>query len=316
MLTISDAFLHGPFTRAEAIAAGITPRILEGSRFVRVHPRVYRHRDHEMSFDDRVLAARLALPPGARTTGITRLHQLGLDDGPRSPLRFVMAGDHHLDIEGIFLHRTALMPPSDDSCVTPVAAFLSYCASARTIDAIKVGDWLVHHGHLDCSDLMDLVRAQPWRSGAAEASWVVELLDGRSRSLKESEIRCLTCFAGLPVPELNVAMDPSAEVPILPDLWYPAWLVAVEYEGAQHQQDRARYTSDIDRYAAMRRRHVRYVQVTQERLATPRIAVGEIYRELRDGGYQGPPPEFGELWRTLFAPLSDVVRATGHRAVS
>lgn len=316
MHTIPVELLQGPFTREAALGLGLTPRVLEGCRFARIHPRVYRHRDHVLTFDETIQAARLALPPDARTTGITRLQRLGLDHGPRSPVRFVMAGDHHLAIEGIFLHRTVLMPPCDEQDVTPLAAFVSWCSTARVIDAVKVGDWLVHRGHLDLDALRDFLDAQPWRSGAAEAAWVLGLIDGRSRSLPESEVRCLVCFAGLPVPELNIPIDSSEEIPILPDLWYEQWRVAVEYEGGQHQEDRGQYTSDIDRYAVLRRRQVRYVQVTRERLATPRIVVGEIYRELREAGYAGPPPAYGEQWRLLFARLSDVVLPSGRRAVS
>ena len=48
----------------------------------------------------------LALPPGARTTGATRLRQVGLDAGDRWPFHFVVEGDLHLTLEGVFLHRT------------------------------------------------------------------------------------------------------------------------------------------------------------------------------------------------------------------
>src|SRR5215207_894124 len=87
---VPPELLHGPFTRAAAKAAGVTHQMLRGQRFVRVHEGVWRHRDHVMSFDDHVLAASLALPADARTTGITRIQQLGLDYGPRFPLRFVV----------------------------------------------------------------------------------------------------------------------------------------------------------------------------------------------------------------------------------
>jgi hypothetical protein len=62
MRDILETLLHRPFSRNEALVLGVTPRVLEGGRFARVHPRVYRHRDHAMVFDDEVLAARLALP--------------------------------------------------------------------------------------------------------------------------------------------------------------------------------------------------------------------------------------------------------------
>ena len=96
MFSIPDSLRHGPFARSTALNAGIPARVLEGTQFVRIHQGVYRHRDHEMTWDDGVEAARLALPEAARTTGITRIQQLGLEHGPKEPLHFVAQGDLHL----------------------------------------------------------------------------------------------------------------------------------------------------------------------------------------------------------------------------
>ena len=95
-------------------------------------------------------------------------------------MRFVILGDHHLAIGGIFLHRTKKLPPLDDVGVTAEAAFLFYCAQARVIDAIKVGDWLLHHGHLDRGVLAELAVAELWRPGAHEACWILPHLHGRT----------------------------------------------------------------------------------------------------------------------------------------
>lgn len=254
-----------------------------------------------------MLAATLALPPDARLTGISRIRQLGLDFGPPAPARFVVSRDLHLDLEGVFLHRTVSLPPVDEYGVVPVAAFVSYCSLARVIDAIKVGDWLLHHGHMEWDELRSFCLAQDWRDGAQEALWVSEHLDGASRSLPESETRVLLTFAGLPAPEVNVGAASDSDAARIGDLVYRRWGVIVEYEGGQHQEDRAQYVADIDRYASLRREKVAYVQVTREKLGRPRRMVGEVYRELLAHGYDGPPPEFGATWRLLFTPLSQVV---------
>ncbi len=62
----------------------------------------------------------VALPDSARTTGITRLQEVGLDYGPPSPLHFVVAGDHHRAMPGIFLHRTMsyVWRASTERCVS------------------------------------------------------------------------------------------------------------------------------------------------------------------------------------------------------
>jgi hypothetical protein len=319
MREIPAELLHAPFHRDRAAELGVTSRMLEGSRFVRVHPRVYRCRDHAMTFEDRVSAAALALPAHALTTGTTRIRQQGLDYGPREPLRFVVQGSLHLALDGIFLHRTVELPPRDELGVIPAAAFVAFCAGARTVDAIKVGDWLLAHAAMDADELQVLVSAQEWRAGAREAAWVLEHLCPDSRSLPESEVRSLLTFAGLPEPMPNGVIDLHASANVHGDLWFPEWRTAVEYEGSQHQVDRRQYVADLDRYAAYRRQDVSYIQVTYEKLRVPRAVVREVHAALVARGYDGPAPVFAEHWDRLFTRVSRVIgprRARRRSAVS
>jgi hypothetical protein len=261
-----------------------------------------------MTFLDRVAAARLALPEDARTTGITRLQELGLDFGPRRPLHFVLEGDHHLSLDGVFLHRTVKMPPCGDLGVSAEAAYVAYCAEARALDAIKVGCELLRLGWLDPQLMDQILVEEKWRRGVSETVWVQPYLDDRCRSLPEAELLALVRFAGLPEPEVNVAMVRPGVGEITPDQWYAPWRGAVEYEGGQHQEDRAQYTADIDRYAAYRRLGVGYVQVTKEMLRLPKSTVRRVHGLLVEGGYDGPSPDFGPHWQSLFRPVRDVVR--------
>ena len=308
MFDVPDRFRAGPFARSDALEDGISARVIEGVQFVRLHAGVYCHRNHELTRADRLAAARLALPAEARTTGSTRLRELGVVCGPTSPLHFVVSGDHHLAIPGIFLHRTALMPPADEDGVSAEAAFVAYCAAARVIDAIKVGSTLLHLGLMDTGLLHALIVEQPWRRGCAEARWVSEHLDERCRSLPEAELLALVRFSGLPEPEVNPELRDDEGTTVIPDLWFAARRQAVEYEGTHHQEDRDQYNADIDRYLAFRRMHTSYLQVTKERMRRPRLAIRQVHRALVEAGYEGPPPEFGELWAALFRPLRDVVR--------
>lgn len=307
MRDVPPELLSGPFTREHALALGVTSRMLQGARFVNVHPRVWRHRDHVMTRHDLVEAAELALPERAHLTGITRLQALGLDFGPPAPLHFVIEGDLHLALDGIFLHRTKRLPPTDDVGVTPAAGYVAYCAVARVIDAIKVGDWLLAHQHMSVEEVEALALAAPWRDGAHEALWVLPFLSSRSRSLKESETRAVLVFSGLPLPEVNVSVDVGEEVEVIGDLVYRRWGVVVEYEGTHHQADRSQYVADLGRYGLLRSADVPYVQVTHEKLASPKSLVGEVYRALLNAGYDGPPPTFGDTWRQLFLPISCAV---------
>jgi hypothetical protein len=184
---------------------------------------------------------------------------------------------------------------------------------ARVLDTIKVGDWLLRHGHVTVESVRALALRELWRAGAQEAVWILERLDGRSRSLPESETRAILEFAGLPRPELNVALDDGPEPQVIVDLRYEWWGLVVEYEGSQHQEDRGQYIIDIGRYAWMRRHRVPYVQVTKEKLRHPRTLAGEVYAALVALGYDGPPPEFGERWMQLFGKISNALGPRRHR---
>jgi hypothetical protein len=308
MYRIPNELLHAPFTLERSRELGL-PRGVLGRAFVRVHHGVWVHRHHEMTHEDHVLAARLALPDDARLTGISRLQMLGLGYGPKYPVRFVVQGDHHLAMDGVFLHRTKKLPPVDEAGVSIEAAYVSYCSLARVVDAIKVGDWLVHRRHMTIESVKTLALSELWRAGAQETLWLLDHLDGRARSLPESETRAILVFAGLPLPQLNVALDDGPEPQVIADLHFLPWGVVVEYEGSHHQRDRGQYVLDIGRFAWMRGRGVPYVQATHEKLRQPRTLVGEVYALMVAHGYTGPPPLFGERWLTLFARVSEAVGA-------
>lgn len=299
---IPEKLQHGPFTRQQALAAGLTSRQLQGKHFLQVFPRVWVWVGYEMTPNDVIEAAGMSLPPDARVSHLSRLQLLGFHDGPLRPIHFLIARDHHIAIEDITLHRTVAMPPLDGIGVSPAAAFIGHCATARVIDLIAIGDWLLNRGHMTHPELRELAFHHLWRPGAREALRVSPHLNGRSRSPKESELRALLVFAGLPEPEVNPPLLDDPHTPWT-DLLYRRWRLAVEYEGSQHLIDRKQYNTDIARYAWMRDTSTEYIQVTKEMMRQQRAVVLRVHHKLAERGYDGPVPEFGRRWRSLFAPV-------------
>ena len=313
MQEIPRELLSRPFTRRQARAAGLTDRMLQGQRFVRVLPGVWAVRDLMMTWPQRLEAARLALPDRALVTGGTRLALTGLETGRGDVLHFVVEGDLHLDLPGIFLHRTRRLAPSDEIGIGVAGAFIAYCARARVIDAITAGDWLLAREHVTIEALRELALADPWRDGAHEVVWLLDHLTDQSRSVKESELRVLLTFAGLPTPRSNASLHVDG-VLVIVDLLYEEQRLVLEYQGVQHQEDRRIYCSDLDRLELLRAHGYGHIEFTKERLAHPRTVVGRVYRELVARGYAGPPPYLDQRWSRLFSPLSAQVGPRHERA--
>lgn len=310
-LPIPKALTNGPFTTQFARTLGISEKVLRGRRFIRLFPSVWALASYLMTDLDWIRAAELTLPSHAQVSHLTRLRKLGLSYGPARSLQFTIQGELHLDTDGINLHRTKVLPPTDANGLTPAAAFIGYAASARVIDLIKVGDWLIHRGHMTMGELLATASRDRWRPGASAALWTARHLDGRSRSLKESETRAVLVFGGLPIPEVNADITHDGLVIACVDLLYRAWRLAVEYEGRQHALDPAQFNKDIGRYAAIRDEHHEYVQITNEMLNQSRAVVLRIHTKLVERGYDGPAPVFAARWRSLFEPVP--IRSHLHR---
>jgi hypothetical protein len=300
---VPDALLDRPFSRAQALAAGMTARQLDGAFLDRPFPRVYVLRDHVMTRSQWIEAAALSMPPRARLSHVSRLHAAGLDIGAVTPVHFTVAGDLHLAGPGIRLHRTAVLPPLDDVGVTPAAAFVQYCATATLLEAVVAGDWLLRHRHLSVAEVTETARQQPWRPGAHQVRTVLPLLDAGSMSVKESEVRMLVAAAGLPVPEVNVRLEVDGELIGVGDLLLRCVMLVLEYEGRQHAESVHQFNRDIHRYAAFRRHGIEYLQITNEMVERPRVLVRRVHARLVELGYDGPPPTFGPSWDRLDEPV-------------
>lgn len=313
---LPDYLAARAFSRYEAGTAGVSPRMLQHQRFQLVFPSVYKLADLLLDAQLLVEAAQLALPKEAQLSHLTRLRPLGLDYGPLLPLHFTVEGDLHLDIADVFLHRTRLMPQIDEVGVCAEAAFISVASTLRTIDLIKIGDWLLQRRHMTVESLLARIHGESWRLGARAALAIVPHLEPLSRSLKESETRVVLEFSGLPRPEVNGdVFDGDGSFLGCGDLVYRLWKLLIEYEGRQHAFDDAQFRRDIDRYDGFRRVKWDYIQVTNTTLARPRTFVRQVHQRLVARGYVGSAPVFGRRWVSLFArPIPvPIAGSAGHR---
>lgn len=299
-IDLPDELAGRPFSRAEALEAGLTSRSLDAQRFVRLFPEVYALRSLVINQVHQVEAAILAMPGDAFVSHVTRLQLLGIDMGRVSPLHFTIGKDLHLDVPRIRLHRTSRLPPNVGRCLSVEAAFVGAGCHVTLLQLVMIGDWLLRDRHTSVEKLAGEIAASPRRPGAVKARRALSMLRVGAESPKESETRAVIIAAGLPEPELNVDLHDAAGFIGRFDMLIRDFRVVVEYEGRQHADSIGQWNRDLRRYERLTRAGYVVIRVTHEMLRRPRELVLRIRATLVERGFRGPDLRFGPGWASLF----------------
>ena len=181
--------------------------------------------------------------------------------------------------------------------------------AARVIDAIKVGDWLLRHGHLDwssCTPSASTSGGAPGprrRSGCWPGSTATPGRCASPRSARSSSSPACR------LPESNVGAVAADDPTRIGDLVYRQWGVD---RRVRRRAPSARPRAVPQGHRPLRLHAPRGRAVRPGHQGEARPPAGwciEVHDALVARGYDGPRPEFGERWRQLFARLSDVVAA-------
>lgn len=259
MHEIPDELARGPFTLARAAELGLSARVVSGSRFRTPWPGVRAARGAPDTLLERCRAAKLVLPETAVFTHGTALY-LGdwLTPGPPTTRpaydrREPEAGTAlHVSVphgtarprgRGLAVHRW--QPEPHD--VIDLAG-LMHSSGARTwcdcgadgallTDLVVLADALRRHD--DPGGRVMLQRLTGW-CGRRGYRILVRAL-GMSRdgvdSPMETRLRLLVVEAGLPDPLVNEWVRDEHGAPLhRPDLSWPRWKVALDYDGRHHRQ--------------------------------------------------------------------------------
>ncbi len=100
----------------------------------------------------------------------------------------------------------------------------------------------------------------------------------RTDSPMESRLRWEIVRSGLPCPVVNyLVRGVGGEVVAMPDLAYPRWRIAIEYDGDVHRTDRRTWRRDIARRQALESLGWRVITCTADYvLRTPDRALAWI----------------------------------------
>lgn len=252
------------FRARDAFEAGLlTPTMLRTPAWRRILRGIYADSRLEVDHHLRCQAAGLAVPPDALIAGPSAAYLLGAESAVRDadPVHLLVPRKHRFGpVQGLRVHTTGDLDAADLAsarglpCTSAsrtawdVVLWQDLVRAVTTLDAmLRVGlvtkDELIHRLE---RNRRDGVR------GWGRAQRAFGLADGRAQSPPESEVRVRLILHGLPPPVPQHPVRVRSGRLLHPDLAWPEYRVAVEYDGAYHSDpeqmhlDRRRLNELVD----------------------------------------------------------------------
>jgi len=293
-----------PFTRAQAIRAGIDPGRLRSSAFRKVMRGVYVSRDR--AHDDAVLteAALAVHPPPAFASHVSaaKLWRIPVPTHPDEHVS-VFDEDDRRRRNGVICHIASdsapVMSHRGIRLSAPMQTFVELASMLSLVDLVVAGDHLVRKQWCTPDELVAFCRASSDKYADA-ALRAAQYVRAGVDSPMESRLRMLIVLAGLPEPTVNFAIrDDRGEILLRFDLSYPGLKLLVEYDGRQHIEREQNWEKDLERREEFDEHGWRIIVVTSRDIyRLPGRTVDRVHRALRRAG--GRPKRPGTGWQRHF----------------
>jgi len=304
-IDIPSELADRPFTAAEARAAGLGRGFLAGPRVRRLFRGVYIRTEVEPTFGTWLLAAQLVLPADVVVSHSSAMRIRGLEPQRWTALEFSTNSGLVTEHSGIVLHRRVghLVPETIDGLpVTgPDRTFVD-CAHRRPIvEVIQLGDLLVRTGQTAIDRLIAYANARHLH-GVRRARRLLRHVRQGAESPRETVVRLMIVWSGLPEPECNVdIVDAEGHFVARGDLVLRRWLVVVEYDGWYHERDGRQRQRDVLRRERLEALGWCVVVITARDLRHPESVPSRVHGALVRAGYRGPAPRMSMMWKTWFS---------------
>lgn len=235
------------FRARDALDAGLlTPPELRGSGWRRVLRGVYADSRLEFDHELKCRAAGLICPPVAAVAGPSAALLYGVDFAAAA------ADDVHVlvprtarfgPVQGLRIHTGEIAPADlgtrqELRCTRPPRTAWDVAVWLDVVRAVVILDGLLGAGLVKPDELGALwaERSVLGARGAGTARRAFDLSDGRSGSPQESRLRVRLVLAGVPRPVCQYEVALPSGVALHPDLAWPEFKVALEYDGAYHAE--------------------------------------------------------------------------------
>jgi hypothetical protein len=283
---IPAQLLRAPFRSTDAIRLGLTRHQLEGGRFRHVFDDVYAAAQLPHSLELECAAALLVLPSDAVFCGVTAARLYGLpvpdqDSGLHVAVRSAMPTPpriRDLEVHEYTIPEAQLGWHDGWQVVRPERLFLELAAALPRLDLIVAGDAMLTRELTGPERLRMFLYESYRRRGVRRARQALPLLAKGVLSPPETRLRILLVDAGLPCPVVNQPVyGRLGDVLATPDLSYPEFRIAIQYEGGHHQVEREQYVYDIGRDDRLTDEGWIVVRITKEMLlGSPQMITNRI----------------------------------------
>lgn len=294
-----------PFTRADAIEAGIEPRLLRGSGFRRLFHGVYVEAARPSTPALRVEAALVLFCHTAFASHVSaaRVYGLPVPAIPDEHVSVIRTRDRRRTA-GVQPH---VHPRPDVRVVgkvrvsAPAQMFVELATLLSLVDLVVVGDSLVRRRLISPETLRSACAASR-DAGASPARLAAAYVREDVDSPMETRLRMLLVLAGLPEPEVNRTLRAVDGVPVRRyDLSWRAARAIVEYDGRHHIEREDTWESDLERREAIDDDGWRILVVTGRGIyREPERTVQRVWRLLSARGLPGVPARPDDAWRPHF----------------
>lgn len=244
-----------PFRAAEALDAGaLTFRELR--RFHEaIYPGVWAPRGVQLSAAQRAKAAWLWSGRCGVLSGLSASALLGAKwIDPAGPAELVHQNRRPPRL--INIHSDTLLigeaqPMAGMATTTPARTAFDLGRRLGLIEGVQRTDALMNATHVKAVDVAAVAARHHGARGLVQLRRTLELADGGAESPYESLTRLALVQAGFPRPETQIQVADGGRVFARVDMGWREYLVAVEFDGAQHWTDPGQRSWDIDRLATL-----------------------------------------------------------------
>ncbi|GAA4424664.1 DUF559 domain-containing protein [Georgenia halophila] len=299
---MDDSLLQGPFTRAEAVAADLSPRdlrmLLDEGVLERPFIGVYLPTAVADDVGERIRALGRLLPPGTALVRESAAWVHGVDVRPperfRAPPVLEVASASSLALnairrDGVHGHLVVL-PPSDLMTIagvavtTPSRTALDLARFSERYMGLAALDMFSNRGLVDLDEIGERIARLTGHRWIGRARCVWKMADPRAESPGESWLRLRIVEADLPLPDLQVELvGRDGHVVYRLDLGYEEARLAIEYDGvayhysAMDQSDRnGRRSQDIEERWRWRVRSFHAGHVLGRRPAVEEVIIQDL----------------------------------------